>query len=208
MFECHMPAWGCPVGELFKNETRNYTVVKNHVAECPDCGPDESLRKWLELRDRRNSGLCSKGILDMAIRLERACSRKKGQLLGKRVDPLLVNQFIVRQGMFPGEVALHADRLSNGELLEAVCWTWTVWTHERDGTGSPRGGGYKVRTPNSDFRASPWTDEMGRWYGGPGRGAGFEAMVRMAARTFDAGTGWPDPEALIRTIVVGEVMLG
>jgi hypothetical protein len=185
-----------PAHDFFKNYTTFYTAIKNHVLTCPRCEPDEAMRRWLAMRDERNGGLTSDGLLKTVLQMERACRRKKIKDRGKTVDPVLVNQFAIRSGT----VSCVQERealLTEAELVESVRWMWKEWTKDRDEwmarTGPPHGSGYGV-TPLIQVRRVP--------------GSIAGAMAGVAAFAFDLGQPFPDEGELVRLATVETVMLG
>lgn len=208
MFECEMTVTGGsgyggpkstvtgPVDSFFKNYTKYYAAVKSHALACPKCEPDEVLKRWLALRDERNGGLTSAGLLKTVLQMERAVLQKKIKARGKTVDPALVNQFAIRSGT----VSCVQERealLTEAELVESVRWMWKEWTKDRDEwmarTGPPHGSGYGV-TPLIQVRRVP--------------GSIAGAMAGVAAFAFDLGQPFPDEGELVRLATVETVMLG
>ena len=181
-----------PVDSFFRNYTACYTAVKNHVLKCPECCPEEALRRFLLTRDKRSlRGFTSAGLVQLALQVERGC---EGNFMpGKRVSKFLVNEFVCRTGR-PEDLVRHASRLDPEETVKALKWIWRQWELDQDKSWK------KGRPVLESFRLDRH-DSPGR----SGRAAYW--LVQAVAGEFDGAAGFPPKGDLERLATVAEVML-
>jgi len=125
-----------PVESFFKNYSKCYTAVQDHVLECPHCCPEEALRRFLAARDRPNlGGFTSPGLLKMAFDMERAI--KRGRCFRKKtLSKEIVKEYVIRMGM-PSVLVMNAHRFGDVELVKALHWVWRRWEFNRIKYGNP-----------------------------------------------------------------------
>jgi hypothetical protein len=189
-----------PVESFFRNYSKCYTAVKNHVLKCPRCCPEEALRRFLAARDRPNlGGFTSPGLLKMVYEMERAVERGKCAP-GKTLSKEAVNEYVIRTGA-PDNLAKNAQRLSHAELVRALRWVWKRWEFDLDKRLSD--GGQRGPCLESTVRASLW-----RRSSEDVRGQTVLWLVRHLGEAFKAGGPFPDLGDLEDLATVASVMCG
>ena len=201
MFECEITVKGGsnspskdsqpvtgPVDSFFRNYSKCYTAVKNHVLQCPECCPEEALRRLLATRDKPSlKGFTSTGLVRMALQIEKGC---EGNFIpGKRVSKWAVNEFIYRTGR-PEDLVRHASRLDSEETVKALQWIWRQWKDDQEKSwkkGRPVMELFRLDRHDTSGRAAYW-------------------LVRTVAAEFDAHRPFPPLDDLERLATVAEVM--
>ena len=182
-----------PVSSFFKNYTKCYTAIKNHVISCPFCCPDATLQRFLLTRDKPSlKGFTSAGLLDMALKMETGC--RKSSLPGKKVSRCLVNEYLIRTGR-PTDLIRHASRLDPAEQVAALKWIWRRW--ESDQEKSWMKGRSVVNMVTRAYFHDLNPDKTPVYW-----------LIRTVGAEFDANRSFPPMEELERLATVAEVMYG
>lgn len=183
-----------PVDSFFRNYSKCYTAIKNHVLICPECCPEEALRRFLLTRDKPLlKGFTSAGLVRMALQIERGC---EGNFIpGKRVSKYLVNEFVYRTGR-PVDLVNHAGRLDPAETVTALRWIWRQWEEDQK---------------KSWMKSQSVVEAVARTISHDETGQGGKAaywLVRTIGAEFDARRPFPPLDDLERLATVAEVMYG
>ena len=203
MFECEITVSGGsnspskdgpikgPVSHFFRNYSKCYVAVKNHVVKCPKCCPEEALRKFLATRDKPSlNGFTSSGLLDMALKIEKGCEKVPGKVPPKA----MVNTYLIRTGR-PDAFIGFSERLDPVETVEALRWIWRQWEEDQK---------------KSWMKGRSVLERWSRIYHLKGSSGELTAswLVRTIAEEFDASRPFPPLSDLEKLVTVAEVMYG
>jgi hypothetical protein len=212
MFECEITVKGGgnspskdgpvtgPVKTFFRNYSKCYIAVKNHVLKCPKCCPEEALRRFLATRDTpKLGGFTSEGLVKMALQTERACKT----LPEKDVDKALVDEYILKAGHVRSLMD-NAARFDDAQLLQGIRMIWDQWAFLEQ-TGKQKVGATMMKANPSTVR-SVSTQIWGlRDDHGP-RAVRIYWMAKAIAQTWERFEPYPPEEELAKLATVAEVM--
>jgi hypothetical protein len=103
-----------PVSQFMVDNIILYPIVKNHVANCPQCDPTEAVRRYLERRmNPKFGGRVTESLAKLAMSYERKCAKTRP------IPKELVNEFICRSRS-RDLILDNEKRLSIRELVQAA----------------------------------------------------------------------------------------